>query len=194
MAKDSPLLITGDLVHPCSRSGGKSPRGAGQGLHSDGISHPPESGRSPGAGHSLLLTTINLHLCGRSPRGTDHNSSGSGVPCPLKSGKSPRYAGQSLQGNGATHPPDHTVMPTPPPVAHPAPSSSVTVPAPVVAVAERPPQDVGSVYTITSSTDSSKSTSPLGTTNTRLYLVAAASPGRTDILFCMQFVLHAALL
>jgi hypothetical protein len=68
-------------------------------------------------------------------------------------------------------------MPTPPPVAHPAPSSLVMVPAPAVAVAERPPQDVGLVYTITSSTDSSKSTSPLGTTNTRLYLMAAASPG-----------------
>jgi hypothetical protein len=68
-------------------------------------------------------------------------------------------------------------MPTLPPVAHPAPSSLVVVLAPAVAVAERPPQDVGLVYTITSLTDSSKSTSPLGTTNTHMYLMAAASPG-----------------
>ncbi len=141
-----------------------------------------KSNRSPGASHSLLLTTIYHRLRGRSPRGTGHDSHGSGVSCLLKSGKSPRNAGHGLQGDGATCPPNHTMMSTPPLVIHPASSSLVMVPVPVVAVAERPPQDVGLVYTITSSTDSSKSTSPLRTTNTRLYLMAAASPGSLRIM------------
>jgi hypothetical protein len=51
------------------------------------------------------------------------------------------------------------------------------VPDPTVAVADRPPQNVVSVYTITSLMDSSKPASSLRTTNTQLHLMAAASPG-----------------
>jgi hypothetical protein len=138
MARDSLLLTTGDLVHPCSRLRSRSPWGAGQGLHGDGISRPPKSGRSLGAGHSPLLTTSDLQLRSRSPRGTDHDSRGSGVSHPLESGKSPRNASHGSQGNGATCPPNPTVMPTPPPVAHLASSSLVVVPAPAVAVTEHP--------------------------------------------------------
>jgi hypothetical protein len=181
MARNSPLFMAGNPVRPCRGSCSRSPQGASQGLGDDGISCPFKKGRSPGASHSLLLTTSDLHLHSRSPRGTNHDSHGSGVSCPLESGKSPQNAGHSSQGDGATRPTDHTVMPTPPPIAHPAPSSLVMVPAPAVAVAGRPPQDVGLVYTVTSLTDSSKFTSPLETTRTHLYLMAAASPGSLRI-------------
>jgi hypothetical protein len=82
-----------------------------------------------------------------------------------------------MKGNRVTRPPNHTMMPTPPPAAHLAPSSTDMLPAPTVAAANFPPQDVVLVYTITFLMDFSKPTSSLGSTNTRLYLMAAASPG-----------------
>ncbi len=49
--------------------------------------------------------------------------------------------------------------------------------APTVAAADCPPQDVVLVYTITSLMESSKPNFSLGSTNTRSYLMAAASHG-----------------
>ncbi len=69
-------------------------------------------------------------------------------------GRSPRGAGHGSHGNRVTHPPDRTMMPSPPPVAHLAPSSTDMVLASMVAAADHPPQDVVLVYTITSSMDS----------------------------------------
>jgi hypothetical protein len=135
MVQNSPLLTMGNLAHPCSCLCVRSPRGAGHGLH------------------------------------------GNGVPCPPKSSRSPWGAGHGLQEDGVTHPPNCTMMPTPPPAAHPAPSSTDMVPAPTMLAADHPPQDMMTVYTITSLMDSSKPTSSFGSTNTRSYLMTAASPG-----------------
>jgi hypothetical protein len=142
MVRDSPLLTTGDLARAHSCLHGRSPRGASHGWRGNGVTRLPESGRSPqGAGPCKRS---------RSPWGAGHGLHGNGVTHPSKSGRSPQGVGHGLQGDEVTLPPNCTMMPSPPPVAHPAPSDTDMVPAPMVAAANCPPEDEMSVYTITS--------------------------------------------